>query len=407
MTSQRASEWARIYSSSVFYVWITLAGLMMCAGGLGLAATSASMALFWLPFLLLPAYYRISRQPAAIVLGGVAVGWTLLSFAWSPYDRPDQAIKLALLTPLFALLPFAITLLSDDRRQRFAKYTAYVFLSCGIFFLIEGVSDAWLSTIYKLRVEGYDNHDIAQPLAERALSRGASAFLLAAGPIAIWMWMHHQSWRWPAICLAFSMGIAASAFNVEANILALSAGMIAGIFSVLWPKRCLQFILAFAAIWVLSAPVSMSILLGLVPDSLANSLPLSWQMRLEIWDRAISFISQAPVFGHGLDASRVLSATASIDGFTFEALPLHPHNLGLQIWIETGAVGAGLFAVTLVGVAFAIERHRMASPVRLGITYCVTAWLVMVMVGYGIWQEWHHGALALGLAMSWFNATPR
>ena len=382
-----------------------LAGIFMCAGGLGLATSSAATALFWLPFILLPAYERLRQQPAALFLGFLAIGWTALSLTWSPYDRPDQAIKLLILTPFFILFPFAITLLSNVRRQRFGTYFAFVALLTGTFFLFEGIFGAPLSTGFKINFEGHDDWQTARPLAERALSRGASAFILAGGPIAIWMWLRHPKWRWAAIYLALSLGVAASAFEVEANVVALSVGLVCGVAAIIWPRRALQSVLCAGALWLLTAPVAMSLILAIIPDGLAEALPLSWQMRLVIWDNAIDFIAQAPVFGHGLDASRILSTTATIDGFSFEALPLHPHNFGLNIWLETGSVGAGLFAVTLIALALAFEKRLPPAPIRMSLAYAITAWLVMVMLGYGVWQEWHHGALSLAIAICWLNAS--
>lgn len=382
-----------------------MTGLFIGAGGLGLSGSAGIIALHWLPFLILPAYRRLKAQPTGLILGAMAIAWTAASLSWSPYDRPDQAVKLVLLTPLYVLLPFAITLLQPNRVQRFAHFFAIIILMCATFFLVEGLFGAPISIDFKMRFEGVGTLQEAEPLAVKALSRGASGFLLIGGPVAIWLWMKAGRWRWASAYLIMSLVFAASAFDVEANIIALAAGILVGAFGYFWSaQRTFQILLCATALWILSAPITMTVLLLIFPDALAETMPLSWQMRLEIWDRAVSFISQAPVFGHGLDASRVLNARASIDDVTFDALPLHPHNLGLHIWLETGAMGAGLFAMTLVGIALSIGRSPTSRITLIGLSYCFAAWIVMVMLGFGIWQEWHHGALSLAITAVMFSA---
>ena len=104
------------------------------------------------------------------------------------------------------------------------------------------------------------------------------------------------------------------------------------------------------------------------------------------------------ITGHGLDASRILGEEAFLRGEEFNTLPLHAHNAGLTIWLETGAIGAILFGGALISIGQIVSR-RMIRPIHgAAIAYACTAFYATVLVGSGIWQEWLHAALAFALA---------
>ena len=70
-------------------------------------------------------------------------------------------------------------------------------------------------------------------------------------------------------------------------------------------------------------------------------------------------------------------------------IPLHPHSGSLQIWLETGAVGAALGALALVIGGVAMSRalaHRRAAAGAACAT--LVSFGFIANVSYGIWQEW-------------------
>jgi peptidoglycan/LPS O-acetylase OafA/YrhL len=83
-------------------------------------------------------------------------------------------------------------------------------------------------------------------------------------------------------------------------------------------------------------------------------------------------------------------------GFSSQlVIPNHPHNMALQLWAETGAIGAALLATVLVLAGF-----RLPSPSALGAAGPRTAMLVGVMgavgcVSFDLWNEWWWGVGAL------------
>jgi len=73
---------------------------------------------------------------------------------------------------------------------------------------------------------------------------------------------------------------------------------------------------------------------------------------------------------------------------------LHPHNAGLQIWLETGVIGAVL-AVTFLwllgqeALKFA-QGGRARSMAAAGLIAPV---LLISSVSYGVWQHWWWASL--------------
>jgi O-antigen ligase len=391
----------RLYTASVFFFWIFFSGIFMGSGGLGLSGSIGFIGLMWSPMLLWPALLVLGARPPALIAFFAFIAFAALSLLWSPYERPDQAVKLLLLTPLFLLVPFGIARLDNTRRVRFAAFTAIITLLVAVFLLAESLLGAPVSQYAQAAANGEAPGPDVLIFANRVLSRGASAFILLAGPMAIWLW--RAGWRAPAGILGVSAALSAVSFGVEANIVALAAGCALGAAAFLRPGLALPVLFYAAAALVALTPLLLGAIVAWTPDTVANALPLSWHQRLEIWEYTLSRLAEAPLFGHGLDASRVIDAEMMLRGYSLNLLPLHPHNGALHIWLETGALGAGLAAAALLLTGRSLSRHPLDPAVAAGVAFSVSAWFVLTMLGYGVWQEWHHGALSLAIAACIFS----
>lgn len=385
-------------SSGLLSGLIFLSLLFMAAGGLGMAASVGLIGL-----LLWPAYARselnaIRRAPLVALLTALTLGWFCLSFAWSPHPKPDQLYKLALLSPLFMGAGYLAWRLTAHERAHQLHWISLLMALAGSFFLFEAVSNAWISSWIELNLEEATSLSHARTNAKVTLSRGATVFLMLTGPLALWLWRSGQRhYLFLAGFLAGTSFAAAISFDVEANVVALFAATIAAGLAFKWPRRTLQSLLIGSAIWILGAPLWMSLALSVFPESWTEALPFSWAWRLEIWGAAIEKIKEMPITGHGLSAMRSFDQLIELRGSQIDIFPPHAHNAGLQIWIETGAIGAFLTALALLALADKLTRARMTHDQALGFAYVGTVWIVTVTIGYGLWQEWHHGALALAL----------
>ncbi len=366
------------------------------AGGLALAAVGAAAGVFAMR----PraAWKALRRPPPALALGALLLVWASASHLWSPYDKPDQIFKLLLLTPAFAMLVFAASALPAPLRA--PARAAFLGASlAGLLFLgFEAATDGDFSYAYKRDVEGYDGVEpYVRGVVDRLLGRGASPLLMMAGPAMLMAWMRGDAaGRAAAGLIAVLAAIAAVSFNTDANVLAIGVAGLGAACALAAPGWTLRAAFAGAGAVVLLTPVLLPAVIALLPEAVRESMPTSWLQRLHIWEYGLERVAEKPFFGWGLDAARVLGAPAEVRGIAFDLMPLHAHNAGLHIWVETGLAGAGLAAAALF--ALAGRRWRMDGRRAAALVWPLLVWFCCVEAGYGVWQEWHHGALALALA---------
>jgi O-antigen ligase len=127
--------------------------------------------------------------------------------------------------------------------------------------------------------------------------------------------------------------------------------------------------------------------------------PVSAEHRLYIWDFAIERASERMLQGWGLNSSRHIPGgdmrRVFSDGEAKELLPMHPHNMILQVLLELGSVGL-IFVVGLVAIGFwkiysgGLEIHEKAMAFAMMVSY-----LVVANLSYNIWQNWWLAAIFL------------
>lgn len=214
--------------------------------------------------------------------------------------------------------------------------------------------------------------------------------------------------RWIPLAAAAAFLLIAILYTGSSSaLMALLAGVLAWGLHWLCPR---------AMRWVMSVGVVvLPLAMPLVPmfvDRVAvtraiPNFPPSFYQRLEIWNFALERIRERPILGWGFDAARAIPGGNDKFHVSFqvpwmpefyetstEFMPLHPHNGGLQIWLELGGVGALLLAVALWRLVQTQVGPTRESSVMAGF---VAAALVPSTVAFGMTQSWW---LAL-LAMTW------
>jgi O-antigen ligase len=134
--------------------------------------------------------------------------------------------------------------------------------------------------------------------------------------------------------------------------------------------------------------------------------------RIQIWQTTADHIQNKLWTGHGFDSARGLypQGTEVLKTFRrddparaydnrFEPIPLHPHNMILQIWLETGLAGALLVLVALGTVLAALARATLDKTEKAaGYAFFVTA-LAISCVSFGAWQAWWLSTIILNAAL--------
>jgi O-antigen ligase len=125
----------------------------------------------------------------------------------------------------------------------------------------------------------------------------------------------------------------------------------------LWLPRTAMFLLAGGmVVLALGTPFGLRLLTGHRAD-LAGYLKHSGFERLEIWDPMTAHVLERPLLGWGIG-----DADAIPNAYLQHGHSVYPHNQWLELWVETGAVGA------VIGLALALltlrRIGRVAPPIR-------------------------------------------
>tara|TARA_R110000868_G_scaffold144412_1_gene363560 strand:- start:3205 stop:4413 length:1209 start_codon:yes stop_codon:yes gene_type:complete len=347
--------------------------------------------------------WRLRRPSVPLSFGLLFLAWVGISFLWSPYDNPDQLPKTLIGVPLYILLVLRVGNLQGRWKTRSEASLIFLVVALGLFLLAETLTDGAMTHSFKLAVEEYGNvpeHDV-MTYVNRGLGHATVPLLLLAGPAALLA----RRAGGPVIGIGVLVlaAIAAFSFGTEVNAVAFVLGAVAAALTARWPRPMIAGLFGTVAGGVIVVPVVLPGLIAAIPQGLRDALPLSWIWRLEIWTYVSELIKERPLFGYGLDASRPLNSEMELAGYQIERLPMHPHNASLQVWLETGLVGAALLTCTLVFLG-----GRIASAPRLSLSQAIaTAWVLvtyvsLVLFSYGVWQEWHQAVLALAAMAAMF-----
>ena len=120
--------------------------------------------------------------------------------------------------------------------------------------------------------------------------------------------------------------------------------------------------------------------------------------RLEIWEFAMRYALNSPLYGYGMEATRYITDFQHKHIYHPDTSVLHPHNFSIQIWIEFGIIGliaASGFFIFIIRNIQNVELHD-----RKAIMAVFIATLCVASIGYGLWQSWWIGEFVFLAAIS-------
>lgn len=354
-------------------------------------------------------FWRFRQTPWALFGALAFLGWAMLSFVWSPHDDPGQIWRTGLGVPLYILFALRIGQVQGKWQRRIEAAMLFAVIALGLFLLMETVFDGVATRGFKLAEEdhaGLSARDI-DIMVNRSLGHAAVPLLLLSMPVALMSW--REGGPLIGIVVLVLAGVAAFSFETQVNLVAFVFGAVAALLTAFWPRLALAGLFGLLAGVVIVLPLVLPGLVDSLPDSWRDALPASFEWRLQIWTYTGDLIRERPWFGYGLDASRPLNGEAEVFArgslHLVEALPLHPHNATLHIWLETGAVGATLLAGVLVALGGRIAAAQQLSRLQaVGVAWVVVVYVTLIVFSYGVWQEWHQGTVALAATSVFFLA---
>lgn len=327
--------------------------------------------------------------------------WAALSSFWS---ASDGATNLKIVGMLALGLLFAGSATTPQRSNWTLAGASAALVILILMTAIEALSDSALNRA-------------ADPTAgefawTQSPARGAVVMLALLWPSVAWALGAKAAWRWLLIAWIVAGGsFVALQFGQQSNLLGLCIGAAFFAFGLVAPRLAILVPAFGLAAWLAIAPFATPLLVGSIEPP--AWLPHSWDVRLGIWQYTSERILERPLFGHGLDAARALTEMTVYDGEPFRVIPVHPHSASLQIWYETGAIGAALGIALLVSIGLGLSRAYAKSRLTAAAAAAVIAMFgAMANIGWSVWQEWWMATImlagilvvALGNYNAWRNA---
>lgn len=219
---------------------------------------------------------------------------------------------------------------------------------------------------------------------ERDINRAAVLLALLAGPVSLLLWRLGR--RVPAgiaLCLPLLMAVDSTSQSAVAALLGLLVLLGVGVVS--WRAAAGIVATGIVAGFALCGPVAQW--MEAVGLSKLSFLPYSFRHRIMTWDFVAGRLGDHPWIGYGLEASRAVpGGDASFPGTGLRMLPVHPHNLFLQVRLELGWVGAVLAAAVLLAGLYRLTR--LDDAIRPMAIALFGAAIFTQCFAYGVWQGW-------------------
>lgn len=328
--------------------------------------------------------------------------WAFISSFWSPYTDPQivkNPMKLLIGVPLYLLCLVGICRAFDVRRVLFSHLLmASSFMGAGLL-MIDAISGYGLFYLFDPPKPG-QNGFTWQGKARANLNQGIVVASLVMGPVAVIMikWFRYGWVMAGALVLMTFLGALICGLSIA--LMAIILSLIFMFIGYIRPRFCLSILTMGGMASILFAPI-LGLLARHFSDEVKASLPGSFEHRIEMWSYVGGRVFERPIFGHGFDAARTFDDTFTFRDFgEWDIVTLHPHNAGLHIWLETGAIGAvlGALFVYFLGMS-ASNKFKDNPPQMAAISGFFTTALLVCNVSYGVWQEWLWAALILTSAI--------
>ncbi|MCR9194944.1 MAG: hypothetical protein NXH88_09445 [Hyphomonas sp.] len=266
---------------------------------------------------------------------------------------------------------------------------------------------------------------ISDPVLEmpQNLLRNANAFMLLLPFLLAWVWHRRNDyWRMAALGLVIVSFAAFAQTGTQTGLTGTALMLFCMAIIKIWPRNGFRILFSGLAVYVTLAPL----LLGWGVAQLRGfgiPLPQSFFSRTYSWELVREKVGEAPIFGHGLEASYTWTdtygdhpawladvvarynaeAASSWEGYL--VVPGHPHNMPLQVWAETGMIGACLGSIFLFFLGWRLKLPTSWSPVsRYAAAGLVGVCFAVSSFAYSMWNEAFWASAMLAAAVIFLQA---
>lgn len=235
--------------------------------------------------------------------------------------------------------------------------------------------------------------------------RSVTAMLILFWPLAVCLWFTGKRAIAAALLVLFCIAVLFAHSSAAAMGLAIALAVaVLAAFSLRAASRAIAAGLVAA---MLVAPVLGDAAYRLLPAKVVERLNFAHaDQRLDVWQSFGEVVKRRPIGGAGFGtSSRMAQAPVASEVPAERRVMLgawHPHNGYLQIWAETGLVGAALAGAIMALLALGLARLPLPRGIAGAATIAAAA--AIMLVGHGIWQGWW--SAVLGIAALWTARLP-
>gem|GEM_PF-130594 len=383
----------------IWVLWPVIAFM----GGLGFSIAAGLGAILLLPVAIRsvrPRLYAVALL-FFLVYAGASAGWSprptvLVEFDFTAmkFAVRSEMIRVGLLLLALGVLIAAALRLNEASRRRLAVLSQVMLIvQVGVLItlaLFEQQALDLLSGFMPDSGEGVQN-----------ISRNSLIMALALPFLALGLFRGGSPWgRLLAVIVCAGALFVLVYRGVDAGLLILAAATLFMLIIRILPRHGFRLIGLLIAALILSSPW---VLVALTAGADFATADDSVTYRAAIWHRVIDLIHQDPIVGHGLGVLRTIREPIETGVFAGQfTIPNHAHNMILQLWAETGAIGAGLLSLAVVLAGWRLppmERARHAAYLAAALAGGLTA---AACVSFDLWNEWWWavGGLLAALAVA-------
>lgn len=366
---------------------------------------------------------------AVLILGFLRSDFVAMMVSGKDIGAAWQASHRYFLAPMIMwfttwALILAASTLSGHRARRTLTWTTWLVLATFAVDAIDAVGNIGLR--YWLNTRGHLNWSGPQrPEMFVVDASNLNTFLL----MLVWpltFWFARKGWTAAIIFMIATVLWASVTVDTNAQAITFLASVVVFAMVRYWPAAWSRrgalperVLAGLAAFGVLVFPL---IIIGLMRAGLTkplhDHLPASWAARIDIWSYAVSRALEKPWFGWGYESARLFDPH----------IPVHPHNLSLQAWLELGIPGllmmAGLWfcifwylaprgseavvaadtnslraldEAPAAGAPPALSVQQLARPYVLA---AAANYFLLNVQGYGMWKQWLHCLAAMMLIVT-------
>ena len=329
--------------------------------------------------------------------------WANIATVWSPYQAGSgmtHARAALLLGLILGFAPWALKpILAYKKHLMRHAIMATSLMAAGL--LLIDVLTGWGLSILIDPVG--EDESLGRRQSDALMNVGHGIYIYgqyAAPVIALFLTQIRKPLSWIAIIgFVITLGLAGHFNLLQIGPMSLGLVIITMFAAHFRPRQIVQSLMAAFAMSIIMAPV-LAWGSSYINETGLFTLTGSWDHRLRMWAYCWHEIKGNPVIGDGFDAARTYQDTyETASGYKATIVSLHPHNIGIHIWLETGLVGATLFTAAILGLIKPALSYASTSLRASALSGVIISTLLLSATSISFWHDYTWAAFVFCLVI--------